>query len=395
MTHSILTKLTHLGTAVCDKDHPRVPVAVPSVRTSTVRFNSIADLQETYRRHAAGERIVGYGRMGMDTHEALEQIMCELEGGTRAFLAPSGLNAIAMALLSLLSAGDHILIADCVYGPVRQMADTVLKRMNIHSTYCSMSNVSTIEEYIQPNTKLIYIESPGSLLFEMLDIPAIATIAKKHNLLLVSDNTWGSGLAYCPLALGADVSIVAMTKYVGGHSDLLMGAVVAKEAEVIKIINENQYALGFSVSADDAWLAIRGVRTLDVRMKRHAENALKFCTFLDKQPEVLQIYHPAFVKDPNHTLWERDAFGSNGMLSVALNLTKEQTGVLVDSLKLFSIGFSWGGYESLVDMVDTDFLKKHAYWNNSYPSLIRMHIGLECVEDLIADYQQALEKVRR
>lgn len=394
MTHSLLTKLAHLGTAVCDEEHPRVPVAIPSIRTSTIRFNSIADLHDTYRRQTAGERIVGYGRMGMDTHEALEQIMCELEGGKRAFLAPSGLNAIAMALLSLLSAGDHMLVADCVYGPVRQMDSTVLKRMNISSTYCGMRNPADIEAHIQPNTKLIYVESPGSLLFETLDMPAIAAIAKKHNLLLVTDNTWGSGLAYRALDLGADVSIVAVTKYVGGHSDLLMGAVVAKDDAVIKQINDNQYALGFSISADDAWLAIRGVRTMDVRMKRHAENALKFCEFLDKQKEVLQIYHPAFEKDPNHTLWKRDALGSNGMVSIALNLTKKQTQVFVDSLELFSIGFSWGGYESLVDMVDTEFLKNHAYWNSSYPNLVRMHVGLENVEDLIADCQQALEKAR-
>lgn len=395
MTHSLLTKLSHLGTAVCDEEHPRAPVALPSIRTSTVRFNTLADLADTYRRQAAGERIVGYGRMGMDTHAAFEQIMCELEGGQRAFLAPSGLNAIAMALLSLLSAGDHMLVADCVYGPVRQIDSTVLSRMNISSTYCSMRNPAEIEQYIQANTKLIYVESPGSLLFEMLDMPAIAAIAKKHNLLLVTDNTWGSGIAYRPLELGADISVVAVTKYVGGHSDLLMGAVVAKDKEVIKRLDTNQYALGFSTSADDAWLAIRGVRTIDVRMKRHAENALKVCEFLDQQPETLQIYHPAFAKDSNHHLWQRDALGSNGMLSVALNFSKEQARVFVEALEIFSIGYSWGGYESLVDLVDTDFLKNHAYWNQDYPCLIRMHIGLENVEDIIADYQQAFAKARQ
>lgn len=394
MAHSLLTKLTHLGTAPCDEQHPRAPVALPPMRTSTVRFNCIDDLHDTYKRQAAGERIVGYGRMGMDTHAAFEQIMCELEGGKRAFLAPSGLNAISMALLSLLSAGDHILVADCVYGPVRQLDDAVLKRMNISSTYCSMRDVASIEQHIQPNTKMIYIESPGSLLFEMLDVPAIAAIAKKHNILLVTDNTWGSGLIYRPLDLGADVSIVAVTKYIGGHSDLLMGAVVAKDDSVIKCIDAGQYALGFSTSADDVWLAIRGVRTIDVRMKRHAQNTLKVCEFFAKQPETLQIYHPAYEQDKNHALWKRDALGSNGMLSVALNFTKEQTKVFAESLELFSIGYSWGGYESLVDVVNTDFLKNHAYWNQSYPSLVRMHIGLESVDDIIADYEQALAKAR-
>lgn len=394
MAHSLLTKLSHLGTAPCDEQHPRAPVALPPIRTSTVRFNSIDDLHDTYKRQAAGERIVGYGRMGMDTHAAFEEIMCELEGGKRAFLAPSGLNAISMALLSLLSAGDHMLVADCVYGPVRQLDETVLRRMNISSTYCSMRDVAAIEASIQANTKMIYLESPGSLLFEMLDLPAIVAVAKKHNLLVVTDNTWGSGIAYRPLDLGADVSIVAVTKYIGGHSDLLMGAVVAKDDSVIKQIDTNQYALGFSTSADDAWLAIRGVRTIDVRMQRHAANALKVCEFFAQQAETLQIYHPAYEKDSNHHLWQRDALGSNGMLSVAFNFTKAQTKVFVEALALFSIGYSWGGYESLVDMVNTDFLKNHAYWNKDYPSLVRMHIGLESVDDLIADIEQALAKAR-
>ncbi|WP_328814323.1 aminotransferase class I/II-fold pyridoxal phosphate-dependent enzyme [Pelistega ratti] len=391
---TLLTQLSHLGTAVCDEKHPRAPVALPAIRTSTVRFNDIDTLHDTYRRQAAGERIVGYGRMGMETHAAFEEMMCALEGGKRAFLAPSGLNAIAMVLLSLLNAGDHMLVADCVYGPVRQMDETVLKRMNISSTFCSMRDMAELESKIQSNTKILYLESPGSLLFEMLDLPAIAAVAKKHNLLVIADNTWGSGLAYRPLDLGADVSIVAVTKYIGGHSDLLMGAVVAKDDAIIKRIDTNQYALGFSTSADDVWLAIRGVRTLDVRMKRHAENALKICEFFDQQAETLQIYHPAFEKDAHHDLWKRDALGSNGMVSVALNLTKAQTKVFVESLKLFSIGYSWGGYESLIDMVNTDFLKNHAYWNPNYPHLVRMHIGLESPEDLIQDYQQALEKAR-
>ncbi|ETD70036.1 cystathionine beta-lyase [Pelistega indica] len=394
MSKSLFTKLSHLGTAPCDEQHPRAPVALPAIRTSTVRFNTIHDLYDTYKRQSSGERIVGYGRMGMDTHAAFEEIMCELEGGQRAFLAPSGLNAIAMVLLSFLSAGDHMLVADCVYGPVRQMDKTVLQRMNIESTFCSMRNADEIEAQIKPNTKVLYIESPGSLLFEMLDLPSIAAIAKKHNILLVTDNTWGSGIAYRPLELGADISVVAVTKYIGGHSDLLMGAVVAKDEKVIKTLDINQYALGFSTSADDVWLAIRGVRTIDVRMKRHAENALKVCEFFDQQPETLQIFHPAYEKDSHHALWKRDALGSNGMMSVALNFTPEQTKVFVETLELFSIGYSWGGYESLVDMVDVSFLKNHAYWNASYPSLVRLHIGLESVEDLIADLSQALDKAR-
>ncbi len=394
MSHSILTKLAHLGTAPCDADHPVAPVALPSIRTSTVRFNTVADLHETYRRKNAGERIAGYGRGGMDTHAAFEEMMCVLEGGERAFLAPSGLGSISMVLLSLLSAGDHMLVADCVYGPVRVMQDTVLKRMNISSTFCSFSDVDSLEQHLQPTTRILYLESPGSLLFEMLDVPALVAFAKKHNLIVVADNTWGSGMAYRPLDLGADISLVAVTKYIGGHSDLLMGAVVVKGEELIKRIDTNQYALGYSVSADDVWLALRGARTLDVRMQRHALNALAVCDFFAQQAETLQIYHPAYAQDKNHALWQRDAIGSNGMMSVALNLSKKQTEEFVNALELFSIGYSWGGYESLVEMVSTDYMPQHAYWNAEYPNLVRLHIGMEYVGDLIADLEQALHKAR-
>ena len=394
MSHSILTKLAHLGTAPCDADHPVAPVALPSIRTSTVRFNTVADLHETYRRKNAGERIAGYGRGGMDTHAAFEEMMCVLEGGERAFLAPSGLGSISMVLLSLLSAGDHMLVADCVYGPVRVMQDTVLKRMNISSTFCSFSDVDSLEQHLQPTTRILYLESPGSLLFEMLDVPALVAFAKKHNLIVVADNTWGSGMAYRPLDLGADISLVAVTKYICGHSDLLMGAVVVKGEELIKRIDTNQYALGYSVSADDVWLALRGARTLDVRMQRHALNALAVCDFFAQQAETLQIYHPAYAQDKNHALWQRDAIGSNGMMSVALNLSKKQTEEFVNALELFSIGYSWGGYESLVEMVGTDYMPQHAYWNAEYPNLVRLHIGMEYVGDLIADLEQALHKAR-
>lgn len=394
MSHSILTKLAHLGTAPCDAEHPVAPVALPSIRTSTVRFNTVADLQETYRRKNAGERIAGYGRAGMDTHAAFEEMMCALEGGERTFLAPSGLGAISMVLLSLLSAGDHMLAADCVYGPVRVMQDTVLKRMNISTTFCSFTDVDSLEQHLQPTTRILYLESPGSLLFEMLDVPALVAFAKKHNLIVVADNTWGSGMAYRPLDLGVDISLVAVTKYIGGHSDLLMGAVVVKGTELIKRIDTNQYALGYSVSADDVWLALRGARTLDVRMQRHALNALAVCDFFAQQAETLQIYHPAYAQDKKHALWQRDAIGSNGMMSVALNLSKKQTEVFVNALELFSIGYSWGGYESLVEMVGTDYMPQHAYWNKDYPSLVRLHIGMEYVGDLIDDLEQALNKSR-
>ncbi|ETF02855.1 cystathionine beta-lyase [Advenella kashmirensis W13003] len=392
---SIHTRLQHLGTAPCDAQHPVAPVGLPSIRTSTVRFNTVEDLEKTYRRKNGGERLVTYGRMGMETHAALEDVFCALEGGQRAFLASSGLGAISMALLSLLSAGDHLLAADCVYGPVYHLSNTVLGRMGIEATFTSAKDVQALAKHVKPNTKILYVEAPGSLLMEMLDMPALAAFAKEHGLILVTDNTWGSGYAYQPLALGADVSIVAGTKYVAGHSDLMLGAVIANDPALIKTIDTNQYAMGFSVSADDAWLAIRGVRTLPVRMQQHARNALDVCQWLAQQPAVRQIFHPAWPDDAGHVLWKRDCTGSNGLLSVALDMSPAQVRAFVNALTLFGIGYSWGGYESLVQWVDTGFLRNHAYFGklaDTAVQVVRLHIGLEAVEDVIADLQQAMQK---
>jgi cystathionine beta-lyase len=246
--------------------------------------------------------------------------------------------------------------------------------------------------HLQDNTRMVYVESPGSLLMQMLDMPALAEFGRKHDLLLVTDNTWGSGYIYRPLELGFDVSIVAGTKYVAGHSDLMLGAVMSADPAINKRLHDNHYALGFSISADDAWLALRGVRTLPIRMRESAANALAVCQFLDSRSEVTRIYHPAWPQDPGHALWQRDCTGSNGMLSVQLRLNNAQARAFVDALTLFGIGFSWGGFESLVQLVDTAFLSGHSYWQDSQDSLVRLHIGLESTKDLCADLTQAFEK---
>lgn len=392
----LVTRLQHLGTMPCDEAHPVAAVATPSVRTSTVRFNSLAALDATEGRRMQGERAMSYGRMGLDTHAALEQVFCELEAGERCYLASSGVGAISMALLALLSQGDHMLCTDNVYGPVRSLDSTVLQRMGICCDYVSGHDFAALEAALRPETKVLYAESPGSLLLEMLDLRALADFAKKHNLVFVVDNTWGSGLSYQPLSLGADVSIVSGTKYVGGHSDLMLGAVVVKGADLIQCIDKNQYALGYSVSADDAWLALRGVRTLALRMEQQATSALAVCEFLAGLEAVSAIYHPAYQGDPYHELWQRDCHGSNGLLSVALRGSREQTRAFVDALQLFYIGYSWGGYESLVQWVRPEALQVHSYASEELKSaetyLIRLHIGLEDVNDVIADLKQAYER---
>lgn len=395
-SHHLVTRLQHLGTLPCDAEHQVAAVATPSIRTSTVRFHSLEQLERTESLRAQGERAMSYGRMGLQTHAELEQIFLALENGDRCFLASSGVGAISMTLLSLLSQGDHMVCTDNVYGPVRSLDETILQRMGIRSTYVGGHDYAALEAAITPDTKVLYAESPGSLLLEMLDFRALSEIAKKHKLIFVVDNTWGSGLIYTPLELGADISIIAGTKYIGGHSDLMLGAVVVKGAELGARIDRNQYALGYSISADDAWLAIRGVRTMPIRMQQHAANALKVCEFLSSLDATVAIYHPAYPADKHHALWQRDCKGSNGLLSVAFKGSREQARAFVDALAIFYIGYSWGGFESLVQWVRPQGIAHHSYATEALHTgehqLIRLHVGLEAVEDLIADLQQAYDK---
>lgn len=384
------TLLQHTGVALFDPATGSAPVALPAMRTSTVRFQNLDALDRAQAGKARGERRVTYGRVGMDTHAALEDVFCELEGAERAFLASSGLAAITLAFFSVLNSHDHVLVADCAYGPVRYLDKTVLGRMDIQVSYCR-ATPAELETQLRPNTRVLYVESPGSLLFEMLDIPALAAFARKHDLILVVDNTWGSGYIYRPLELGADISVVAGTKYVGGHSDLMLGAVMARDPGLIQRINDTHYAMGYSISADDAWLAVRGARTLPIRMRQSAQNALEVCEFLQARPEVARIYHPALPDDPGHAIWQRDCTGSNGMLAVELKLDNPAARRFVDALTLFGIGFSWGGFESLVQLVDHAALQVHGYWSGNSNAVVRLHIGLESPQDLIADLAQALD----
>jgi cystathionine beta-lyase len=391
-THHLDTRLLHIGAAEFDPKTDTAPVSLPAIRTSTVRFKSLEVLDRAMAKRAAGERVVTYGIAGLDTHRALEEVFMQLEGGSYCVLAPSGLSAISIAFLALLSSGDHMLVSDSVYGPVRTVDQSLLSRMGITITY--FSSQDQISELVQPNTKMIYVESPGSLLFEMLDMPALSEIAQQHGLILATDNTWGSGYIYKPLLLGADVSVVAGTKYIVGHSDVMLGAIIVKDEKLAARIHATQYALGNSLSADDAWLALRGVKTMAVRMAQHARNTREVSEFLDARPEVVRIFDPAWHKDPGHALWQRDCTGANGMLSIELNCPALAAKPFVDALTLFGIGFSWGGFESLVQWVNPAVLANHAYWKGKDHALIRLHIGLESPQDLIEDLTQAFGKIQ-
>jgi cystathionine beta-lyase len=393
------TLLQHIGQAPLDPVTGAGPVALPSYRTSTVRFASMDVLDRAQAAKQRGERVPTYGRVGLQTHEALETLLCRLEGGDRAFLAPSGMAAISMTLMALLSQGDHALVVDSVYGPVRYLHKTILTRMGVSMDFVR-GDLASLQAALRPETRVLYLESPGSLLMEMLDLPALARWAHERGLTVVADNTWGSGYIYRPLALGADVSVIAATKYVGGHSDLMLGAAVASDPALIGRLHETHYALGNTVSADDAWLALRGARTLGVRLRACAEHALEVCRWLDAQPQVSRIFFPAWPDDAGHALWRRDATGSNGLLSVAVDFDMAQVRRLIDGLRLFGIGYSWGGYESLVTQVEPSVLASHGYWASvadarmKAGTVLRLHIGLEDPADLIADLAQAFEAAR-
>ncbi len=389
--HTLDTYLQHAAMAPLDQDTGTAPVPLPSMRASTIRFRSLDALDQTARRKAAGSREQTYGRAGMATHRALEDIFCEIEHGSHAFLAPSGMAAITLALLSLLGSGDTVLVADCAYAPVRRLDQGVLSRMGIAVQY-SRADAASLEQSLTPETRVLYVESPGSLLLEMLDMPMLADFARKHNLILVTDNTWGTGGLYYPLDLGVDVSVIAGTKYVAGHSDLMLGAVVLNDRALADRIDETHYAMGYAISADDVWLAIRGARTMPLRLRQSAAGGLQVAQWLAGQPAVKQVYHPAFPEDAGHALWQRDCHGSNGLLSIALDCDVKAARRFVDALTLFGIGFSWGGFESLVQLVNPGMLEPHGYWQGQQGrQLVRLYVGLESPDDLIADLRQALQ----
>ncbi|WP_315130458.1 cystathionine beta-lyase [Achromobacter marplatensis] len=390
----VQTRLVHAGSP--ELKGGSGPVNVPVVRTSTVRFADTATHATLNKQRAAGERVATYGRHGLDTHQALEEAVASLEGGYRTVLAPSGLSAIALVLLATLAPGDHALVADSVYSPVRKVDKSLLQRYGIEVEYFSPAQ-DALESRIRPNTRLLYLESPSSLLFEVLDLPALAATARRHGVLVAADNTWSGGLYYQPLALGANISIQAATKYLAGHSDVMMGVVTVDSAELAQKIGVTYDALGLSVGADDAYLTLRGLRTLDVRLARHQTNALAVAEYLARHADVARVYYPALAQDPGHALWRRDFSGASGLVSFAFgNPDPTAASRFIDALQYFSIGASWGGYESLALEASPERLAEHSFWQQGAgkPSVVRLHIGLESPLDLIGDLDRAFAATR-
>lgn len=364
----------------------RRTVNPPVERGTTVLLNKSADLFDD------GKGSV-YGLEGYQVHRALEAGVGELEGASHVYLAPSGLAAISIPMMAMLGAGDEVLITDAVYGPTRKFSNHSLKRFGVTARYYPpRASAEEVMALANDKTRLIVLEAPGSLTFEIQDVSAIAAAARARGIPTLIDNTWAAGLLFQPLSHGVDVSLQALSKYVGGHSDVFGGSVATNDPKIARSIRMVIEEMGWFVSPDDAWLALRGLRTLPVRMKQHEANGLEVARWLEARPEVARVLHPALPSSPDHDLWKRDFSGSNGLFGVVL-----QPGVdadqVIDALELFGTGVSWGGYESLASPGDR-MIGRRADPEDLGGSLLRLHVGLEAPGDLIADLRRALDALK-
>jgi len=376
------TEVVHLGRAPFEHHGFVNP---PVYRGSTVLYETLEALKSRKQKYT-------YGRRATPTTRALEEAIVHLEGGAATILTSSGLGAVSTAILAFAEAGDHILITDSVYQPARAFADRLLKRLGVETTYYDPTIGAGVARHFRPNTRLIVVESPGSQTFEMQDIPAIAAVARANNVWVIADNTWATPLFCKPLALGADVSIQAATKYIVGHADAMLGAVTAN-ARAAKHVDNAKEALGTCPGSEETYLGLRGLRTLDVRLERHQRSGLAVAEWLAGRAEVDRVLHPALPGHPGHDIWKRDFTGATGLFTIVLKPVAENSlAAFLDGLKLFGMGYSWGGFESLVIPFDPTSYRTATQWTGPGPAL-RFHVGLEAVEDLIADLAAGFKRM--
>jgi cystathionine beta-lyase len=383
------TQLAHAGR------HPRQNHGIvnpPVYHASTVLFPTLDALEQSHLKPFEG---VSYGRYGTPTHFAFEQALAELDAADGAVTTSSGLAAIHIALTTFLGQGDHVLMTDSVYGPTRKLCDGLLKQQGVETTYYDPGIGTGIHALLRPNTRVVYVESPGSLSFEMQDIPAIAAVAHRQSAVVVMDNTWGTPLLFPALSHGVDVCVHAATKYIVGHADAMLG-VLTCTAATYEAIKRTAVAVGNCAGPDDVYLGLRGLRTLAPRLRQHQQTALQLCEWLRTRPEVEHLLYPALPGDPGHHLWRRDFSGASGLFGVVLKpCSRAALAAMVDGLQLFGMGYSWGGYESLVLPISADSLKgirTATAWTHSGP-LLRLHAGLEDPLDLIEDLKAGFERL--
>ena len=361
----------------------------PVYHASTVLFPTLEALEASDRNPF---EIVNYGRVGTPTSHAFEEAVAAVEGGWRAVTAASGLAAIATALTAFTKTGDHILMTDSAYGPTRRVCNDILARYGVETEYYDPLIGAGIAGLIRPNTSVVFLESPGSLTFEVQDVPAIARAAKAAGATVLMDNTWATPLFFKPFEHGVDVSIHAATKYIVGHADAMLGLMVCTEASW-PIIKKNAVRFGTCAGPDDLYLGLRGLRTMSVRLKRHQESALALADWLASRPEVARILHPARPGDPGHELWKRDFTGASGLFAAVFKaVPKTALAAMLDGLELFGMGYSWGGFESLVLPAHPAAIRTATKWQAEGP-LIRFHAGLEDVDDLIRDLDRGFARL--
>ena len=379
-----MKKETTAVTAGRDPARQKGAVNTPVYHASTIVFRDVAELEQA---SPDKREPLYYGRRGTPTIYALEDALLELEGGDGCVISPSGLAACGLALLSQLSAGDHLLMTDSVYGPTRRIADRLLGRLGIETTYYDPLAGAAIAGLMTERTKAVFVESPGSLSFEVQDIPAIAEAAHQGGATVILDNTWATPLHFKPFEKGVDVSIQAATKYIVGHADAQLGTVTAT-GEACSRLKTTHGELGQCAGPDDIFLGLRGLRSLPVRLARHEETGYTLARWLQQRPEVDRVLHPGLPEDPGHALWKRDFTGACGLFGVVLNeVPKPAVDAFLNALELFGLGYSWGGFESLVLPCDPRPARSATEWRAAGP-LVRFHAGLDIPDDLIADLER-------
>jgi cystathionine beta-lyase len=357
-------------------------VNTPVYRASTILYPDLAALKANTQPYT-------YGRRGTPSTRSFEEAVASLEGAHRTVSVTSGIQAVALAILSVCGTGDHLLMVDTAYEPTRNLCDRTLKRLGIQTSYYAATD--DIAAHLKPNTKAVFCESPGSLTFEVQDIPAIVKAAHAHGASVLMDNTWATPLFFQPLKHGVDLSIQAATKYIGGHADVMLGTVSANERHAARL-HQLHGDLGLYASGDDCFLGLRGLRTLSVRLARHQETGLTLARWLQGRPEVARVLHPALESDPGHVLWKRDFSGACGLFGLILKPVSEAAvAAFVDGLQHFGIGYSWGGFESLI--VPAHITRTARPFAAEGP-VLRLHAGLEDAGDLIADLERGLERLK-
>ena len=391
--HNLSTTFVHAGRK---KRFSQGAVNPVLQRASSLVFDCIEDKKHATQHRAKGELF--YGRRGTLTHFALQDLMCEMEGGAGCYLYPCGAAAVTNSILSFVKTGDHVLMSGAAYEPTQDFCNIVLKKMQIDTTYYDPLIGADIATLIQSNTKVLFLEAPSSITMEIPDIPTIVKAARKvnPNIVIMIDNTWSAGVLFKALEHDIDISIQAGTKYLVGHSDIMIGTAVAN-VQTWDQLREHSYLMGQMVDADSAYTTARGIRTLGVRLKQHQESSIKVAKWLSEQPEVKTVYHPALPSCPGHEFFLRDFSGSSGLFSFELNkrLTSEQVSNFMDHFQLFTMAYSWGGFESLILCNQPEEIA-HIRPNikrNLTGSLIRVHIGFEDVDELIADLKAGFERI--